>query len=242
MGSVNPDILEETIQAYGPTYVRPLQFFVSWYSVITLAYEGFSRSLLQMKAEIDQRVPELKRENPGSRWPKTTLACLRDSKELSREQVDDLRNLCIKHSNSLVKTPKKDRTLHIDEVSLVIFQCRTLEKRLATRQYKLQAQPLSSDDPPPWHLEQVQQVMDQFSDTRKEGYFPKLSPDGRTLYNYYRKPHIETTLVIDVEFPPTVKQVIRDFQKAITDSLPDTFAWFDPKSWHMTVRAVVVDE
>lgn len=34
------------------------------------------------------------RENPGSKWPKTSVACLRDDKVLTLEQLSKLRRIC----------------------------------------------------------------------------------------------------------------------------------------------------
>ena len=50
-----------------------------------------------MKAQIDQELPylqTLKPENPGSKWPKVSLAALRDGKRLSFEQLLKLKRIC----------------------------------------------------------------------------------------------------------------------------------------------------
>lgn len=52
---------------------------------------------LQMKAQIDEKLPylqTLKPENPGSKWPKVSLAALRDGKRLSFEQLLKLKSIC----------------------------------------------------------------------------------------------------------------------------------------------------
>lgn len=43
------------------------RFFVSWSGVLTLAYSGFPPALEDLKAGLEQTVPTLPPENPGSR-------------------------------------------------------------------------------------------------------------------------------------------------------------------------------
>ena len=50
---------------------------------------------MQLKHDIgDIAGPALKAENPGSRWPKTTLAALRDRARLTPEQLQQLNGIC----------------------------------------------------------------------------------------------------------------------------------------------------
>ena len=229
-------ILDSLVEKFGPTEVAPSRFFVSWNSVVTLAYSGFSASLLEMKSMIQQRIPELKPENPGSRWPKTTLGCLMDGERLSPSEADELRSICAEHSKGLGGTK-----IAINSVSLVVFQCRTLEKRLVTHDFLLGGERLADDRPPRWHLKKVAEVMDQFSRERSAGYYPKLDPDGRTLWNYYRKPHVETTLVADLAIPHNVTEAISGFCGAVEARFEGKFGWFDRESRHLTIRALLFE-
>ena len=158
------NILDSILGAYGPTVMYPSKFFVSWNTVVTLAFSGFSASLLRMKSEIEQRVPVLQQENPGSKWPKTTLGCLMDKEQLTPDEVDALRDICAEHSSSL-----ENSKITISRLSLVFFQYRTLEKRLLTHNFELQGEQLENDNPPSWHLQQVAEVMAQFSQKRRTG-------------------------------------------------------------------------
>jgi hypothetical protein len=49
---------------------------------------------MELKCGIDAVCPALKAENPGSRWPKTSLAALRDRARLTPEQLQMLNTIC----------------------------------------------------------------------------------------------------------------------------------------------------
>ena len=49
---------------------------------------------MELKRGIDSVCMELKAENPGSRWPKTSLAALRDRARLTPKQLETLNAIC----------------------------------------------------------------------------------------------------------------------------------------------------
>jgi hypothetical protein len=59
---------------------------------------------------------------------------------------------------------------------------------------------------------------------------------------YYRKKHIETTLIAEMNYPSNLKQVLLDFQTAVDQEFPGVFSWFEPDSWHLTIRSLVAKE
>ena len=77
-----------------PCVLRPFCFFVSWSGVLALAYRGFPRQLAGLKAALPEYYAGLPPEAPGSRWPKTTLAALRDGRRLTPEQLATLSRIC----------------------------------------------------------------------------------------------------------------------------------------------------
>ena len=72
----------------------PHQFFCSWQGVLTLAWRGFPQPLVDLKASLSDYYSSLPPENPGSRWPKTSLGALKDGKRLTPEQLQKLNALC----------------------------------------------------------------------------------------------------------------------------------------------------
>lgn len=74
--------------------LRPFSFFVSWQGVVTLAFRGFPPALTGLKAQLGEHYTALPPENPGSRWPKSSLGAVKEGKRLSPEQLDKLNTIC----------------------------------------------------------------------------------------------------------------------------------------------------
>ena len=102
-----------------PCTLQPKRFFVSWQGVLTLAYRyllfgrllyaallsawreacracsGFPPPLVQLKRALGEAYGgQIPNENPGSRWPKTSLGCLKEGKRLTPDQLATLIKLC----------------------------------------------------------------------------------------------------------------------------------------------------
>eukprot|EP00899_Mesostigma_viride_P003673 jgi/Mesvir1/13306/Mv08596-RA.1 len=88
----------------------------------------------QLKAAIQEEFPALPRENPGSLWPKTSLAALRDGKRLSMEQLRALKAICsdMQHELAWVAVP-----LH--RISATFYGNRCHESLLFARDFELAA-------------------------------------------------------------------------------------------------------
>jgi len=232
-------MVREVVSRYGQTSVCAHQFFISWHAVATLAYGGFSRTLLAVKRGLKDAIPGLIPENSGSRWPKTTLGCLREGVALSKKQVQLLRRICLKQTEELNGIAEPDRTMDIKELHLVSFHCRTLERRLISQGIGLAGKQSQDDRPPSGHVEEVAETMAQFGEEQHAKYYPELAPKGRTIDSYYRAPHIETTIVYDLLPSAPLIDRVDDFKRAVDGELPQCYAWFEPTSWHMTVRALM---
>ena len=59
-----------------------------------MQYRGFSPALAGLKHELNSRHSELPRENPGSKWPKTSVGALKDNQRLTPEHLSVLLKLC----------------------------------------------------------------------------------------------------------------------------------------------------
>ena len=69
--------------------------FAAWKGVIVLVYQGFPPSLVAAQACIDKAVSNLKEEKFGSKWPKTTLAAVREeAAALSLPDAERLQRVC----------------------------------------------------------------------------------------------------------------------------------------------------
>lgn len=73
--------------------------FCAWNGVLVLVYDVFPPALVQTKQILADSVPNLKRENFGSKWPKTTLAGVRDDAgPLLMDDLQRLKNVCMDYS------------------------------------------------------------------------------------------------------------------------------------------------
>lgn len=233
MPSVNfTGLIEDVIRARKRTLLRPAAFFMAWSGVPTLAYEGFSRTLLGIKEEIDRELSGLSPEHPGSRWPKTTLGALYDDAHLTWEDVRKIREIC----DTVLPDPSKP--LHIERLSVVVYQWRSMERRISVQHIPLARRGPGEDGdaPPPDHLEQVKAVLDQFSWSNLPSYWPNLLRREKRE-SHYRSPHTGASLVFDLE--SRLPRAVDRFINAVEKALPGRFAWFSQESLHITIRALV---
>ena len=124
--------------------LRPKQFFVAWSGVLTLAWRGFPPEIEALKRHIASTWPALGPENPGSRWAKTTLGCLRDTKRLTPESLELLGKICDGFRDDLCGDelcgrdggdgddsdvpPATPGCVPVDTLSIVTYECRSLER------------------------------------------------------------------------------------------------------------------
>jgi hypothetical protein len=128
--------MEELVGRTASTELRPWAFLVAWDGVLTLAYRGFPRSLVDLKQHIGHHFPELPPENPGSKWPKTTLGALAEgAPPLTLAQLRTLKRVCDECSAEL-RLPGTP-AMPVDQLAVVVFCCASLEKRLITHRIDL---------------------------------------------------------------------------------------------------------
>eukprot|EP00850_Spirogloea_muscicola_P002714 SM000010S04352 [mRNA] locus=s10:1079419:1087306:+ [translate_table: standard] len=87
-------LLQDLISRTRACWYQPVEFFVAWQGVLTVIYQGIPPAFEELKLAIEGLSPAVVRENPGSKWPKTSLACLRDGARLSPYQLVALRHIC----------------------------------------------------------------------------------------------------------------------------------------------------
>eukprot|EP00850_Spirogloea_muscicola_P000291 SM000001S04693 [mRNA] locus=s1:1686160:1693987:+ [translate_table: standard] len=87
-------LLQDLISRTRACWYQPVEFFVAWQGVLTVIYQGIPPAFEELKVAIEGLSPAVVRENPGSKWPKTSLACLRDGARLSPHQLVALRHIC----------------------------------------------------------------------------------------------------------------------------------------------------
>ena len=83
---------------------------------------GFPPAITQLKTVLERMHPTLPKENPGSRWPKTSLGALRDRKRLTPHQLERLLRIC-REEGALMQAGGL-QPLEVNQAALCIFECR----------------------------------------------------------------------------------------------------------------------
>ncbi|WP_456425587.1 hypothetical protein [Rhodocaloribacter sp.] len=228
------DVLSGIIRPRPATRLRPRAFFTAWSGVLTFAFDGFSETLLSIKREIERSIPGLRPEYPGSRWPKVTLAALNEGRTLTRAEARILLDLCAAW-NEAVGPRLHPQT--VEALSVVVYLCRSLEKRVITHRIPLEGGPPDPDDaPPPAHRAQVEHILRQFTEPHLDHYLDLLTCTEHDV-EYYRAYHPGTTLVYDL--PPGALPFLDAFTQAVEERLPGYYGWFTPESRHVTLRTLM---
>ena len=208
--------------------LRPQTYFVAWNGVLTLVYAGFPPVLAGIKARLNEE-DDLPPENFGSRWPKTTLAALRDdAPPLSLAELTSLRALCEEHASQLsLRVP-------VSSLSFVSYDQRGLE---SVRERSDVALGSAVDDSEPSDAEQarVRGVLDEWSDL--ETYLPRVNAPGSRISSYRESSPHGSTLVAFVG-GSELRELVAQFRSAVDALLPGRYAWLDDASLHCTVRAL----
>lgn len=229
------NLVKSIVGSMPATSVKAREFFISWSGVATLAYEGFSPVLLDIKEHIETGIPGIAQEKPGAKWPKTTLGALKNGVTCTRDDAYALRDICDEMNK---KVAAEDIVFEICELAVVVFQCRSLEKRLMTAPIALRNRevPALDDTPPKEHLRKVERTMAQFARSTIDAYLKEGLQREGNREDHYRVTHIESTLVFDLlEQQP---RYIQEFIDAVNLRLPGHYCWFAEKSRHMTVRGL----
>jgi hypothetical protein len=274
--------------------LRPFCFFVSWQGVLTLAYRGFPAPLVGLKQQITDFYQGLPNESPGSKWPKTSLASLKEGKRLTPDQLQRLNQLC-REQSGIFQAPNilKPQAVLVDTLSTVVYETRSLERVISRQLMPLQT-PADLAPAPAEEFERVQGVV---AEADHDEYWFHASRDGNRE-KHYRSPALGVTLVHELAcFKPQqpittaaaingssivnssdqgqpvasaaedgrVQQtlattadsrgrysssssawgsalpgIVGKFKSAIEQEFPGLYAWFDERSLHVTVRAVIV--
>ena len=215
------------------TAMQPKTFFIARSGIPTLAYTGFTLTLTSLKRELEEELSWLGPEDDGSRWPKTTLGALRDTDPgLTTDELVRLREICRASTAYLSSTP-----IPVHNVSLVVFECRSLEKRLKTMRLDLLGTMLrcGPDTPDDDALQDVEDVLAPFEAHELELYLSHVQ-SGKRRATHYRDRNIEPTLVHELD--ASTWPVMDLFIERVEAAFPDRYVWFEPSSRHVTIRTL----
>ncbi len=213
----------------------PKAFFVSWHGVMTLAYEGFSQCVLDLKTRLEARFPSIPAENEGSKWPKTTLGALNQGRVLTLEELERLRTLCARHNDLFTATQAV--CLTIEALKYVQYDCRSLERISTDKPMPLKQKTPPEYEPPRFHKYAVDSVLKQFTRENLANYIDKVQEEGHREY-HYRSDHRGASLIYPLPSEGQLIDRINSFTADIDALFPDYYGWFHPQSHHVTIRSL----
>ena len=216
------------------TVLVPVSYFVAWNGVIALVYEGFPPGLASIKVSL-ATLPAAP-EKFGSKWPKTTLAALRDEAPLTLEQLQQLKVVCAQHAAAL------PAAVPLDSVSVIDYEQRGLER--AVREHRELLHPPSSAGSRAPHdarasaaeQERVRGVLSEWDDAA--AYLPKVNAPGARLASYREESPSGCTCVCYLPHHAGLLECLARFRTAIDEALPGRYGWLDDHSLHCTLRAL----
>ncbi|NND71193.1 MAG: hypothetical protein HKN43_06410 [Rhodothermales bacterium] len=226
-----PDELKHIAQRHPRTILNPVGFFVARSGVLTLAFEGFCSSILNIKRDILTTGFDFPREYAGSQWPKTSLGALRQGISLSMVKIEELHTLCLGW-DTFVR--QQALPLEVSSLHVIDYGCRSLERVKQEWELPLGGeQGTESSFLPPWHLKNVDDVLSQFHIENLESYAKQIQQSGNHE-NHYRDDCTGLSLVVRIK--PGLLPFIQKFRDDVDQLLPDHYVWFSEESLHVTVR------
>mmetsp|Transcript_130084 Transcript_130084/g.324292 ORF Transcript_130084/g.324292 Transcript_130084/m.324292 type:complete len:239 (+) Transcript_130084:35-751(+) len=218
--------LPELCVGLGPFELKPRTFLVAWSGVLALAYDGWPAEVEALKSRLAERLG-VNPENPGSLWPKTSLAALHDGKKLSPEDVAALQEAC---KAATKKLKKATWAPVVPELHVTTFVCRSHERLLCSAVLPLIGQP--SGPASKASRENVDKII---AECESDGYWLQAAREGSRA-SHYRDGVLGTSLVAFVHGePPGLAELRQEVDKA----LPGYYAWFKPDSLHCTIRGII---
>jgi hypothetical protein len=226
---------------------------------------GWPSSLVDLKRQLNAHAGDwsLRPENPGSMWPKISLACLHEGKTLTVEQLRSLHALVRRFDARIAEHGWR---LPVRQLSAVVYTRRNLHQLLFRTDIPLRtaAPSLSSsssssnssngnNEPDAASVARVESVLAELTDATVDSYLAHVNrPGGRTNF-YVDEPASESTLVafcasqtvapaddkensaVDLARPPSF---LCELQSEVDALLPGYYVWFPWSCLHSTIRAL----
>jgi len=203
--------------------------------VLTLAFESWPAELTVVKRQVSN-VPEFKeaKENFGTRWPKVSLAALRDdAPDISMKDLKELTDACREFDAQL-----QNLVLRLTGVSIVVMSSRSLEHHLVRIDYPF-SKPQDEGAEQIYDEESFEIVREVVAETeRLQDYIAKVNQPGNRCQHYNSSIWTESTLVCFISIEQEFSEVLDLFRARVESVLPDMYEWMPRKCLHLSLRAL----
>lgn len=225
--------------------LRPRAFFVAWSGVLTLVFEGWPPPAARFKASLRAAHGAcLPAEDPGSRFPKVTLAALRASRTpLELDELERLLALCTELAPLVHAVP----AVPVSALSWTLWACGSHERLVARADMVLGA-PTDEAHADDEHASYVQSVLAEATDVR--AYLPSVRKPGSI--ERYRELRLTpgASVVAFVGRGGVSHQddgsvahahlwrVLAEFRRRVEAAVPGVYEWIDEHALHCTLLAL----
>lgn len=224
------DALEKITRSHArASTLRARAFFVAWNGVLTMAYEGWTEGVARYKRALNDPEVGLQEEAHGSKWPKTSLACLRDG-DLRTEELNVLRTSCEKFAEAV-----KEVRVALNRAKVVVFASRCCERRLSVRTLEMASGNVDNVDASVVSDANRDIVEDILRAGNAASYIDDVNRPGHRANHYENGAGV--TLVVDCG--ETIGDLVDKFRAEVEARLPGRYRWFDTNSLHITIRGLV---
>lgn len=206
--------------------LRASRFFLAGSGVLTLAFEGLTGGLIDLKARISEG---LRPEHPGSTWPKVTLAALNAPTPLSETEVEQLWRATT-YADSILAAEPTD--VNLREVVAVEALTRSLE--MTGSKVRVSLTDHVERTVPESHRQYVSGILGQWNPAPSDRYLAMLRKVGHGRDHYHR-PCLIRTLVAYQRVEVAAVEALRERLDRV---LPGRYHWFDPSARHITLRTL----
>lgn len=225
------DILEKvTKQEDSIPCLQPYAFLVAWHGVLTLAFCSWPAPLAEIKKTLNEEIFTGRPEAFGSRWPKMTLAAIRDDApdpSLDASALAGIFEACDSLQSKLHELPP----IQVRDLSIVSFGNRTLSKILARTDISFHATKPGVATAQPDKI--VESVLKERFDPN---YISKVTANGNRV-SHYENLWTETTLVAFLE-DENLGKVLDEFERQVENVAPQRYQWMPRTALHLTVRSL----
>ena len=224
------DALEKITRSHArASTLRGRAFFVAWNGVLTMAYEGWTEGVARYKRALNDPEVGLQEEAHGSKWPKTSLACLRDG-DLRTEELNVLRTSCEKFAEAV-----KEVRVALNRAKVVVFASRCCERRLSVRTLEMASGNVDNVDASVVSDANRDIVEDILRAGNAASYIDDVNRPGHRANHYENGAGV--TLVVDCG--ETIGDLVDKFRAEVEARLPGRYRWFDTNSLHIAIRGLV---
>lgn len=234
-------LLQESVSAHksGKPQLQPHAFLVAWHGVLTLALRSWPSMFVHVKEQLNNQIfANQKSEAFGSKWPKITLAALKDdAPAIDQKTLGKLMTLCEAWQGRLHAL----KPIEVNTLSVVSFASRSLtnifmrvdvpcsEPEYNNTKDASNNQDLQHVDPI------VLEVLNESLDL--EAYAKRVTAPGHRI-SHYKQFWTENTLVAMIEGNEHVLKLIEEFKASVESILPGHYEWMPSEAFHITLRSL----